>query len=42
MQITCNTKAEVINKLQYNGRRKSWQSEAQCNTMLETEKKLVS
>ena len=42
MQITCSIKAEVIDKLQYNGRPKSWQPEAQCNAMLEIEKKLVS
>ena len=43
MQLTCNTKAEVIDKLQYNGRQKLWQPELQCNAMLETEiKNLVS
>ena len=42
MQVTCNTKAEVIDKLQYNVRRKLWQPQAQCNTMLEIEKKLIS
>ena len=32
MQVTCNTKAEVIDKLQYHGRQNSWQPEAQCKT----------
>ena len=40
MQITCNTKPEIIDRLQYNGRRKLWQPEAQCNAMLETEIKI--
>ena len=40
--MTCNTKAKVIDKLQYIGKQKLWQPEAQSNAMLETEKKIVS
>ena len=39
MQITGNTKAEFIDKSECNEKRKLWQLEAQCNGMLEIEKK---